>query len=101
MYREDYERAGYRMLPQFDLDSRFTRGQIAAFAVGLVCVTVLSTLGQAGAGYAAAMLLAGVFLLYPALKLTASASRVQAGRLLHASVIYLPVVLLIMVLEKR
>ncbi len=27
MYREDYARAGYHMLPEFDLDSRFTRGE--------------------------------------------------------------------------
>src|SRR5438132_11821266 len=63
MYREDYERAGYQMLPRFDLDSRFTRGQIAAFAVVLVCMTAVTTLGQAGTAYAAAMLLAGMFLL--------------------------------------
>ena len=31
MYREDYDRAGYRMLPRFDVDSRFTRAEIIAF----------------------------------------------------------------------
>lgn len=31
MYREDYARAGYKMLPAFDLDSRFTRAEIVAF----------------------------------------------------------------------
>ncbi len=101
MYREDYERAGYCMLPRFDLDSRFTRGEIAAFAVVLVCMTAVTTLGQAGTAYAAAMLLAGMFLLYPVLRLMTSASKVHATRLLHASVIYLPVVLVIMVLAKH
>ncbi len=101
MYREDYERAGYRMLPRFDLDSRFTRGEIAAFAVVLVCMTAVTTLGRAGTAYAAAMLLAGIFLLYPVLRLMTSASKVRASRLLHASVIYLPVVLVIMVLAKH
>jgi len=33
MYREDYARAGYKMLPQFDLDSRFTRAEIVGFTV--------------------------------------------------------------------
>ena len=31
MYREDYARAGYRMLPRFDLDARFTRAEILGF----------------------------------------------------------------------
>ncbi len=101
MYREDYERAGYRMLPQFDRDSRFTRVEIVAFAVVLVGITAVTTLGQAGIAYAAAMLLAGTFLLYPVLRLMTSTSKVQASRLLHASVIYLPVVLVIMVLAKH
>src|SRR5579862_4160303 len=41
MYREDYARAGYRMLPRFDLDSRLTRVEIFGFTVVLVLTTVL------------------------------------------------------------
>src|ERR1700736_38504 len=35
MYRDDYARAGYRMLPKFDLDSRFTRAEILVFTGAL------------------------------------------------------------------
>jgi heme o synthase len=101
MYREDYERAGYRMLPQFDLDSRFTRGEIIAFTLGLILATLLPAVDHAGPVYLGSMLAAGGFLLYHSLKLTSSASKVMASRLLHASVIYLPMVLAIMALSKR
>jgi protoheme IX farnesyltransferase len=101
MYREDYERAGYRMLPRFDPDSRFTRGEIVAFTLALIATTLLPLRVQGGLMYSAAMLLAGGFLLYHSLRLARSSSRPIASRLLHASVIYLPVVLLVMVLGKR
>ena len=101
MYREDYERAGYRMLPRFDADSRFTRGEIVAFTLALIATTLLPVGVQGGFMYTAAMLLAGGFLLYHSLRLAGSTSRPVASRLLHASVIYLPVVLLVMALGKR
>jgi heme O synthase-like polyprenyltransferase len=45
--------------------------------------------------------MAAAFLLYHVGKLAASSSTVRASRLLHASVLYLPVVLVIMVVSKR
>ncbi|HEY4054308.1 MAG TPA: heme o synthase [Terriglobales bacterium] len=101
MYREDYERAGYRMLPRFDLDSRFTRTEILAFTGALIVTTMLPALAHPGTLYLGSMILAGAFLLYHAIRLAQGASRVLASRLLHASVIYLPVVLAIMALAKR
>jgi protoheme IX farnesyltransferase len=102
MYREDYERAGYHMLPQFDLDSRFTRAEIIAFTLALILTTSIPAIGNTGSAYLLSMLLAGGFLLYHSLKLASSSgSTVLAGRLLHASVIYLPVALTIMALGKR
>jgi heme O synthase-like polyprenyltransferase len=46
------------------------------------------------------MLLAGAFLLYHSAKLAQSSSKALARRLLHASVIYLPVVLGLMIALK-
>jgi protoheme IX farnesyltransferase len=100
MYRDDYVRAGYRMLPRFDLDSTFTRGEILAFTVALVITTMLPLMGKAGPVYQVAMALSGIFFLYHALKLTRSASKALASRLVHASVIYLPAVLAIMMFGK-
>ena len=101
MYREDYERAGFRMLPSFDADSRFTRAEIVAFTVALIALTLLPQLANFRMLYAVPMLLAGGFLLYHSLKLARSTSRLLAGRLLHASVLYLPVVLAVIVIAKR
>ena len=100
MYRDDYARAGYRMLPDFDLDSRFTRAEIVAFTLILIVATMLPLAGRTGPLYLTGMLLSGAFLFYPVAKLTRSASKVLASRVVHASVIYLPVVLLIMIGRK-
>lgn len=101
MYREDYARAGYRMLPQFDLDTRFTRAEIVSFTIILVITTVLLPGAGSNGIYRIAMALAGVFMLYPVGKLMKSASSAFASRVLHASVIYLPVILGVMIASKR
>lgn len=100
MYRQDYSRAGYRMLPSFDQDSRFIRAQIFGFTIVLIIVTMLPMAGRSGSGYLVAMALAGTFLLYHVIRLTRSASTVLASRVLHASVLYLPVVLALMMASK-
>lgn len=101
MYREDYSRAGYRMLPAFDRDSRFTRGEIIGFAVMLVIATLLPVGENPNRSYLTGMCLSGAFLLYHTARLAQSSTTRMASRLLHASVLYLPVVLGIMVAGKR
>jgi len=101
MYREDYSQAGYKMLPGFDLDSRFTRAEIISFTVILIVTTMLPWVDRGGPIYQSGMLLAGSFLLYHVIKLLRSNSRALASRVLHASVIYLPIVLGIIVAQKR
>jgi protoheme IX farnesyltransferase len=100
MYREDYSRAGYHMLPAFDRDTRFTRGEIVVFTLVLVVATMLPLAGGGLLPWAA-MCLAGAFLLYYVGKLAVSSSTVSASRLLHASVVYLPIVLVIMAVAKK
>lgn len=100
MYREDYTQAGYKMLPRFDLDSRFTRAEIVGFTVALVVLTMLPLVDHGGPIYLSGMLLAGLFLLHHVSKLARSSSRALAGRVLHASVIYLPTVLAMIVVRK-
>jgi protoheme IX farnesyltransferase len=100
MYKDDYSSAGYRMLPAFDRDARFTRAEILGFAVILVIVTMVPIQSHVNWLYWAGMGIAGVFLLYHTGKLVRSSSTVMASRLLHASVLYLPVVLGIMIAGK-
>jgi heme o synthase len=100
MYKDDYSSAGYRMLPAFDRDARFTRAEILGFAVILVIVTMVPIQSHVNWFYWAGMGMAGAFLLYHTGKLVRSSSTVMASRLLHASVLYLPVVLGIMIAGK-
>lgn len=100
MYREDYSRAGFRMLPQFDADGRFTRVEIVALTIVLVLFTMLPLAGRGGAAYLLCMSVAGAFFLYHAVNLAKSTAKILASRVVHASVIYLPVVLAIMVAWK-
>jgi heme O synthase-like polyprenyltransferase len=90
MYREDYERAGFRMLPSFDADSRFTRAEIVGFTVVLVLTTLLPLAAGASALYLLAVSLAGAFFLYYGAKVAGSAQasvhrdrRIMDGYLSH------------------
>jgi heme o synthase len=102
MYREDYAHAGYKMLPDFDADGRFTRTEIIVFTIALVMVTLLPAIGRdSGSLYPLAMAAAGLFFLYYCTKLATSATRASASRLVHASVIYLPLVLALLMVNKK
>jgi protoheme IX farnesyltransferase len=101
MYREEYDRAGYRMLPHFDRDFRFTRAEIVGFTLLLVATTMFPLVGRGGPVYVTAMGLAGAFLFYPVAKLARSTSKLLPRRVVLASVIYLPLILGIMIAWKR
>ncbi len=58
MYREDYSQAGYRMLPDFDRDARFTHVEIVGFAVLLVLATMLPIVDRPGSWYWVGMCIA-------------------------------------------
>jgi len=95
MYREDYAVAGYKMLPDFDADGRFTRFEILGFTGMLVLLTGFLGL-RSSAFCLATSLAAGAFLLYPAAKLLTKGTRNLAARVVHVSVIYLPIILIVM-----
>jgi protoheme IX farnesyltransferase len=102
MYREDYERAGFRMLPRFDLDGHFTHAEIIGFTVLLLVTTFFPGFSlDYSLLYLVGMAASGAFFLYYGVKLVQSSSRASASHLLHASVIYLPVVLAVMMVFKR
>jgi protoheme IX farnesyltransferase len=100
MYRDDYMRAGFRMLPSFDVEGKFTKAEILVFTVVLILATLLPALAG-GATFLLCMSAAGAFFLYHTSKLAASDSKLLPSRVVHASVIYLPVVLGIMAAWKR
>jgi protoheme IX farnesyltransferase len=101
MYREDYARAGFRMLPQFDEDARFTRAEILGFTLLLILMTLVAAAERGSLVYATAMALSGAYLLYYVGRLMQSTSRTSASRVVHASVLYLPILLAMMMAYKR
>lgn len=91
MYREDYGRAGIRMLPVVEPDGRSTARQIVAFSLLLVPASLLpGFLSMASHWYLAAALALGVLFLRAAVRLSRERTAQNARGVLKASVIYLP-----------
>ena len=102
MYREDYDRAGYRILPRSGDRHQFVAVQSALPAMLLVpCTMIPSFMGLTGNIYLAGTSLLGIAFGYQAVRLTFDRSNSAARRLLFASIIYLPAVFLLLGLDKR
>jgi heme o synthase len=101
MYREDYSRAGLRMLPLDDPDGRLTNRQIIAFLVALVVVSLVpSLIGQVGKLYLFGTAILGFYFLLHGARLARNRTNVLARRLVLASVLYLPLVFGLMMFDK-
>ena len=101
MYREDYGRAGIRMLPVVEPDGRVTGQQIVAYTLMLVPVSLLPTfLGVAGRVYLFAAIGLGLLFLVSGIRAAFSKSNQHARQLLLASVLYLPLLFGVMVLNR-
>ncbi len=108
LYREDYANGGIRMLPVVEPDGKSTTRRILFYAVGLIPITLLPTwMGLSGRVYFASALLLGSAFLYFAFRLawlrqpiTTAQSRLRARHLLQATVIYLPLLFAVMMLDK-
>jgi len=101
MYREDYSRAGILMLPVVEPDGRVTAQQIVVYTLMLVPVSLLPTvLGLSGRVYFFGALILGLLFLYSSVRAAFSMSRQQARQLLLASVLYLPLLFILMVANK-
>jgi heme o synthase len=101
MYRDDYARGGFRLLPVVDPEGASTVRQILANGLALVPVSLTpALLGLAGVWYFYGALLLGIFLLWRCLGIVRVRSRVNARRIVLASVIYLPALLILMALDR-
>ncbi|MCA1817953.1 MAG: heme o synthase [Acidobacteria bacterium] len=100
MYREDYARAGIKMLPVVEPEGRLTKQQIVVWTLMLVPVSLApAALGISGAIYfVGALLLGGMFLCTSAAA-AHTLSRRNARRVLLASVLYLPFLFGLMVMK--
>jgi protoheme IX farnesyltransferase len=101
MYREDYSRAGIKMLPVEDREGTRTFREILLTAAVLVPVSLLPALtGLVGARYFFGALVLGIILVEVCLWAAAAKSNVRAKWLMHATVIHLPLLLGLLIYDK-
>jgi protoheme IX farnesyltransferase len=96
MYRDDYERADYFVLPESASRDRFITVHTLLPLLGLVLVSVLLVHGSQRVPYSIGALLLGVGFLHFGVQFAIRRSRSAARQLLMASIFYLPSQLLLM-----
>ncbi len=100
MYREDYARAGLQMLPRGDRNGRATMRQIVACTLALVPVSLIPALsGNTGELYLVGAGILGAGFLYYSARLAARRTNVLARQLVLASIVYLPMVFALLMLD--
>ncbi len=94
MYREEYGKAGFLMLPVIDPEGHRTARATLTWSLLLLAVSLYPALwGAAGPLYLAVAVAMGTFMVLRSLKLAQKRDRESARSLFFASIIYLPVVL--------
>lgn len=102
MYREDYARGGFRMLPIFDKTGHLTSFMVAAWAVLLIPATVAPMLvmpDRLGWVYLVVATVSGLVFLAGTVRLMLERTRQRARAVFIGSIIHLPLLLMFMVGE--
>ena len=101
MYREQYAKAGILMLPVVEPEGKITAKQIVIFTILLIPVSLTPFfIGLAGWIYLIGASLLGIWFLSASISAARAKTNEKARKLLLVSVIYLPLVYLLMVLNK-
>jgi protoheme IX farnesyltransferase len=101
MYREEYAGAGFKMLPVVDPEGRRTGRQAVCYTLALLVVSLCPFLfNLTGPIYLAAALILGLAFVWFAFKFARDRTDSRARQLFYASLVYLPLLLVVMVLDK-
>jgi protoheme IX farnesyltransferase len=101
MYKEDYARAGIRMLPVVEPDGKSTARRILLYSIALIPISLMPKFfAMAGNIYLYGALALGLVFLYYGLRIRWDRTRQQARRVLLASVVYLPVLFSLMLFDR-
>ena len=101
MYRDDYSRAGIKMLPVVDETGERTARQILIYALVLLPVSLAPTfLHMSGMLYLAGAALLSLMYLYYGFRITSDRTRGAARQVLLASIAYLPLLYGLMILDR-
>jgi protoheme IX farnesyltransferase len=102
IYREDYARAGLPMLPVIEPDGRSTGRQAVVYSAALLPLALGPTLlGMSGVVYFAGAFFLTVGLFVLSIKFAAARSTIAARRLFYGSIIYLPLLWILMIADRR
>lgn len=100
MYRDEYARAGLRMLPSVDPEGWQTSRHMITWCLALIPASFgLGLAGTAGPLYFAGALALGLVFLVPALAFGRNRSHARARRVLRASLVYLPGLFALLLLD--
>lgn len=101
MYKDDYEKGGLKMLPVVESPSLDrTIRQTILYTLLMIASSIIPTfLGITGNIYLLGMLAAGAFMLKSALKLAKTKTKPDAKKLFFASIIYLPLWLILIIVD--
>jgi len=101
IYAADYEKGGFKMLPSIYPESKRTSYVILFFTIALLITSLgLYILKVGGVVYAVGAALLGVAFFMVALKVIMESNKKNARRLMLASIIYLPILLIIILIER-
>jgi protoheme IX farnesyltransferase len=101
MYREDYARASLQLLPRNDREGRTTAWQILGYSLVLIPASLMPVfLGQAGKVYLVGALVLGLGFFHFGMRLALQRSNSLARRLVLASIVYLPLVFGLLMVDK-
>ncbi|MBA3601691.1 MAG: protoheme IX farnesyltransferase, partial [Acidobacteria bacterium] len=102
MYKDQYAKAGIKMLPVVEPEGKITARQIVIFTILLLPVSIApSFIGLAGWVYLVGASLLWIWFLMASIKTARAKSVEQARKLLLVSVIYLPLLFALMVLNHK
>jgi heme o synthase len=101
MYKEDYARAGIRMLPVVEPDGRSTARQIVVYGMALIPVSLTPAfMGMSGHLYGLGALVLGLWFLYSGVRVALERTCPRARRVLMTSVFYLPLIYGLMLIDR-
>jgi len=100
MLRDDYKRGGFKMLPVVEPDGKRMFDHVRWFSFALIPVSLIpSIVGMSGLIYFTGVLIAGIALFMISQSFAQSRSLKDAKKLLRATVVYLPVLLFLIIID--
>jgi len=101
IYRDDYAKAGFVMLPNVDAGGGRTGQQTVSYTVALLIASLCPfVFKMAGTAYLGGAIILGVGFLFCAIQFSRQLTLARARQLFLASIIYLPLLLALMVWDK-